>query len=141
VPVEGAAKLVKYLRYLYNVALERLGRPSQPVCVLESPPLLAVRAGKPVGPSQGWLRNLLDVVFACARLRRMDSEIASAALQRLLGINKNVLGGLAAKGIGVWGNKRGSYRIETITRYCEHLREMASARGGERAEDARARLG
>jgi phage terminase Nu1 subunit (DNA packaging protein) len=71
----------------------------------------------------------------------MDSEIASAALQRLLGINKSVLGGLAAKGIAVWGNKRGSYRVETITRYCEHLREMASARGCERAEDARARLG
>ena len=69
----------------------------------------------------------------------MDSEIASAALQRLLGINKSVLGRLVAKGIAVWGNKRGSYRVETITRYCEYLGEIASARGGERAEDARAR--
>jgi hypothetical protein len=88
---------------------------------------------------KGWLLNLLDVVFACARLRRMDSEIASAALQRLLGINKSIFGRHVAKGIAVWGNKRGSYRVETITRYCEHLREIASARGGERAEDARAR--
>jgi hypothetical protein len=38
----------------------------------------------------------------------MNTEIASAALKRLLGINKSVLAELAAKGIVQRGDKRGS---------------------------------
>ena len=71
----------------------------------------------------------------------MNDEVTSAALQRLLGINKSVLGELVEKGIAVRGAKRGSYRLETVTRYCAHLRDMASARGGDEAAQARARLG
>ena len=48
----------------------------------------------------------------------MNDEVTSAALQRLLGINKSVLGELVEKGIAVRGAKRGSYRLETVTRYC-----------------------
>ena len=68
----------------------------------------------------------------------MKDEVTSAAL---LGIDKSVLGELVEKGIAVRGAKRGSYRLETVTRYCAHLRDMASARGGEEAAQARARLG
>jgi phage terminase Nu1 subunit (DNA packaging protein) len=71
----------------------------------------------------------------------MDSEISAMALQRLLGINKSVLSELAEKGIAVRGVKRGTYRIETVTRYCNHLRQMASPRGREDAAAARGRLG
>jgi phage terminase Nu1 subunit (DNA packaging protein) len=39
------------------------------------------------------------------------------------------------------GEKRGSYAVASITRYCEHLRVMAAGRGGEDASAARARLG
>ena len=46
-------------------------------------------------------------------------------LQRLLGISKRVLGELVEKGIAVCGAKRASYRLETVTRYCAHLRDMA----------------
>jgi len=67
----------------------------------------------------------------------MKDEVTSAAL---LGIDKSVLGELVEKGIAVRGAKRGSYWLETVTRYCAHLRDMASARGGEEAQ-ARARLG
>jgi len=68
----------------------------------------------------------------------MKDEVTSAAL---LGIDKSVLGELVEKGIAVRGAKRGSYWLETVTRYCAHLRDMASARGGEEAAQARARLG
>lgn len=71
----------------------------------------------------------------------MNFEVTSAALQRLLGINKSVLGELVEKGIAVRGAKRGSHRLETVTRYCAHLRDMAGARGGEEAAQARVRLG
>jgi len=68
----------------------------------------------------------------------MKDEVTSAAL---LGIDKSVLGELVEKGIAVRGAKRGSYWLETVTRYCAHLRDMASAHGGEEAAQARARLG
>jgi len=72
----------------------------------------------------------------------MKAEIASAALQRLLGINKSVLGELAQKGIIVRGEKRGSYALQaSVSCYCEHLREQAAGRGGEAGADVRARLG
>ena len=48
---------------------------------------------------------------------------------------------LAAKGIIVQGAKRGSYAIEGMPRYCQHLREMAAGRGGEAGTTARERLG
>ena len=41
----------------------------------------------------------------------MDSEITSAALQRLLGINKSVLSDLVAREIVKPGRKRGSYML------------------------------
>ena len=72
----------------------------------------------------------------------MKDEIASAALQRLLGINKSVLGELAQKGIIVRGEKRGSYALQaSVSCYCQHLREQAAGRGGEAGADVRARLG
>ena len=66
---------------------------------------------------------------------RMDSEITSAAMQKLLGIGNVALNDLAKRGIAVRGEKRGTYRIETITRYCEHLRKTSAGRGGEAAEE------
>jgi terminase small subunit / prophage DNA-packing protein len=72
----------------------------------------------------------------------MKDEIASAALQRILGINKSVLGELAQKGIIVRGEKRGSYALQaSVSCYCQHLREQAAGRGGEAGADVRARLG
>ena len=65
----------------------------------------------------------------------MDSEITSAAMQKLLGIGKVALNDLAKRGIAVRGEKRGTYRIETVTRYCEHLRKTCAGRGGEAAEE------
>jgi phage terminase Nu1 subunit (DNA packaging protein) len=65
----------------------------------------------------------------------MDSntEISSAALQRLLGIGKSVLSELAQRGIVVKGTKRGTFELEaSVSAYCAHLRDMASARGGNR---------
>ena len=50
-------------------------------------------------------------------------------LQRLLGINKSVLSELAAKGIVTRGKKRGSYAIESVMGYRQHLREIAAGRG------------
>jgi hypothetical protein len=59
----------------------------------------------------------------------MDSEITSAALQRLLGINKSVLSDLVARKIVKPGRKRGSYmRGASVSGYCQHLREQASGR-------------
>jgi phage terminase Nu1 subunit (DNA packaging protein) len=71
----------------------------------------------------------------------METEVTSAALQKLLGIKKSTLSELAQKGVAVRGKKRGTYRLATVTRYVKHLREIASARGGESAAEARARLG
>src|SRR4029078_10188384 len=65
----------------------------------------------------------------------MSREITSAAMQKLLGIGKVALNTLAKRGIAVRGEKRGTYRIETITRYCEHLRKTSAGRGGEAAEE------
>lgn len=62
----------------------------------------------------------------------MDTEFTSAALQRLLGINKSTLSDLAQDGIVVRGEKRGTYLLEpSVNRYCQHLRSMAAGRGGE----------
>jgi len=57
-------------------------------------------------------------------------------MQKLLGIGKVALNDLAKRGIAVRGEKRGTYRIETITRYCEHLRKTSAGRGGEAAEES-----
>lgn len=65
-----------------------------------------------------------------ARLLGMDHEIASAAMQRLLRINKSVLSELAQRGIMKHGSKRGSYKLQASVRgYCQHLREEAAGRG------------
>ena len=71
----------------------------------------------------------------------MSDEIASAALQRVLGI-KSVLSELAQRSIAKRGSKRGSYELEaSVSGYCEHLHSMAAGRGGEVAQTARERLG
>jgi hypothetical protein len=46
----------------------------------------------------------------------MDSEITSAALQRLLGINKSILSDLVAREIVKPGRKRGSYMLGARSR-------------------------
>jgi hypothetical protein len=57
----------------------------------------------------------------------MSDEIAAAALQRLLGINKSALSELVKKGIVLRGKKRGFYELEaSVSRYCAQLREIAS---------------
>ena len=71
----------------------------------------------------------------------MEAEIASSDLQRLIGVNKVTVANLAKRGVIVRGDKRGCYRLESITRYCTHLREQAAGRGGEDAAASRARLG
>jgi phage terminase Nu1 subunit (DNA packaging protein) len=71
----------------------------------------------------------------------MDSELSSSAMQKLLGVGKVQLKELAKADIAVRGEKRGTYVLETVTRYCAHLREQASARGGEAGVSARERLG
>jgi hypothetical protein len=59
----------------------------------------------------------------------MSDEIAAAALQRLLGINKPALSALVKKGIVQRGEKRGFYKLDTsVSRYCAHLREIAATR-------------
>jgi hypothetical protein len=47
-------------------------------------------------------------LLAHARLARIDSEIGSVALQKLVGINKSVPSKLAQKGIVKRGKKRGT---------------------------------
>ena len=72
----------------------------------------------------------------------MSDEIASAELQRLLGINKSALSEFAQDGIVVRGEKRGTYKLEaSVSGYCQHLREQAAGRGGEDGASVRARLG
>ena len=71
----------------------------------------------------------------------MDNEVSSSAMQKLVGVNKVALNDLAKRGIAFRGEKKGTYRLETMTRYVEHLRQQASGRGGEPGADARARLG
>jgi hypothetical protein len=59
--------------------------------------------------------------------------LASSELQRLLGINKSVLAELVGKGVVTRGKRRGTYKLESVTAYCAHLREIASGRGGDAA--------
>jgi phage terminase Nu1 subunit (DNA packaging protein) len=71
----------------------------------------------------------------------MSDEIASAELQRLLGINKSALSELAQDGIVERGEKRGTDQLEaSVSGYCKHLRDVASARGGEDGVAVRAKL-
>lgn len=70
----------------------------------------------------------------------MTDEITAGRLAELLGVTPKTVAELAKGGIAVRGEKRGSYRLETVTRYCQHLREEAAARGGEAGADVRARL-
>jgi hypothetical protein len=53
-----------------------------------------------------------------------DTEISSGALCRLLGITREALSGLVKQDIAIRGDKRGSYRLATVTRYCAHMREQ-----------------
>jgi len=58
----------------------------------------------------------------------MSDEIASAALQRVLGINKSVLSELAQRGIVKRGSKRGSYRLEASVNQRRHAPSTQRAR-------------
>jgi phage terminase Nu1 subunit (DNA packaging protein) len=72
----------------------------------------------------------------------MNSEITSSAMQKLLGVNKVALNDLAKRGIVKRGERKGTFAVEaSVGGYCQHLREMASDRGGEAGADVRARLG
>ena len=71
----------------------------------------------------------------------MDSEFTSADLCDLLRLSRQSLAVLVEKGIVVRGEKRGRYKLESVPRYCEHLREQAAGRGGEVGASARERLG
>lgn len=71
----------------------------------------------------------------------MDELVSTAHLQRLLRIGKPLLTELAARGIVKRGPKRGTFELEaSVGCYCAHLRDMASARGGEDAVAVRAKL-
>jgi len=72
----------------------------------------------------------------------MDETISSAKLQRLLNINSAALSTLAAEGVVVRAEKRGTYVLEPSVRgYIARLQVAARGRGGEDAATARARLG
>lgn len=60
----------------------------------------------------------------------MKDEVASVELQRLLGINKSVLGELAQKGIVKRGSKRGTYLLqESVSGYCASGNPSGNPRG------------
>src|ERR1700687_237376 len=72
----------------------------------------------------------------------MEGEITSAAMQRLLGVNKVALNDLAKRAIVKRGERKGTYDLEaSVSGYCRHLREQAAGRGGETGASARGRLG
>jgi terminase small subunit / prophage DNA-packing protein len=72
----------------------------------------------------------------------MDTEITSATMQRLLGVNKVVLNDLTKRGIVKRGERKGTYDLQaSVSGYCAHLRDMAAGRGGEAGASARERLG
>jgi phage terminase Nu1 subunit (DNA packaging protein) len=89
----------------------------------------------------GEAHECLDALARCDRISGMDNEISGTALMKLLGIRKSVLAELVEKGIVTKGKGRGTYKLESVTRYCAHLRGEAAARGGQAASEARARLG
>jgi phage terminase Nu1 subunit (DNA packaging protein) len=72
----------------------------------------------------------------------MSDEIASGAMQKLIGVNKVALNDLAKRGIVKRGERKGTYALQaSVSGYCEHLRSMAAGRGGEAGASARERLG
>jgi phage terminase Nu1 subunit (DNA packaging protein) len=71
----------------------------------------------------------------------MNDDVTTADLCRLLGVSRQSLSDLAKRGIVLRGEKRGTYALEaSVSGYCKHLRDMASARGGEDAVAVRAKL-
>jgi phage terminase Nu1 subunit (DNA packaging protein) len=71
----------------------------------------------------------------------MNDEVTTADLCRLLGVSRETLSSLAKRGIVVRSGKRGAYALEaSVSGYCKHLRDVASARGGEDAIAVRAKL-
>src|SRR5262245_40082277 len=46
-----------------------------------------------------------------------DTEVSAGALCRLLGITRQSLFSLVKAGIAVYGQKRGTYRLETVTAF------------------------
>lgn len=66
------------------------------------------------------------------------NDVTSGEFRALLGISREALSGLAKKGVAVRGDKRGTYRLEMVTRYREHLHQrtafvpLASTSGGPR---------
>jgi phage terminase Nu1 subunit (DNA packaging protein) len=72
----------------------------------------------------------------------MTDEMTTRALSELLGVSKQTLSELSKREIIVKGMKRGTWLLQpSVSGYVKHLREAAAARGGEAAQEARARLG
>jgi hypothetical protein len=70
----------------------------------------------------------------------MSDEIASAELQRLLGINKVAPNDLAKRGIDKRGNKRGTFVLEaSVSDYCNQLRDSGEQRVLDLCQSKRAR--
>ena len=70
------------------------------------------------------------------------AEINASDLQRLLGLSRQGLSELVAGKVIVRAQRRGRYLlVPSVSGYCAHLREQASARGGEAGVSARERLG
>jgi hypothetical protein len=57
------------------------------------------------------------------------AEISARDLQRLLGLSRQLLSKLVADGTLVRAERRGLYKLESITRYVERLRDQAAGRG------------
>jgi hypothetical protein len=56
----------------------------------------------------------------------MDTDIASADLQRLFGVNRTALNDLTKRRIIERGDKRGFYKLEaSVSGHCAHLRGLA----------------
>jgi phage terminase Nu1 subunit (DNA packaging protein) len=71
----------------------------------------------------------------------MDETISSGRLQKLLGINSAALSELAREGVVQRAERRGYYVLETSVRgYIGRLQAAARGKGGEDAQEARARF-
>jgi phage terminase Nu1 subunit (DNA packaging protein) len=75
-------------------------------------------------------------------LGHMDDEFTTLRLARLFDTTSKTIAKLGERGIIEKGEKRGTWLLQpSVSGYVKHLREEAAARGGEAAQEARARLG
>lgn len=72
----------------------------------------------------------------------MTGQVTTSALVELFGVSKQTISELGKRGIIEKGTKRGTWLLlPSVSGYVKHLREEATARGGEAAEDDRTKLG